>query len=273
MFNMRLKWCFQKQKVQLKTIINCNMNKAVIFVHGLFGDPYRTWKGLSNEVSLPEMIRDDPALYELDVYSFGYKSNLHWLQYDFFDVASILHSEIDARLANHDIFFITHSMGGLIVQQYIVDQLEKGNLHIINRIKGIAYLSVPFEGSIYGNMFAKLHKQVNTLKAFSKDLADLKQKWIRYFYPNQHIPQLLLYGAKDQIVSRYSAKPTHINGTIYDVDEDHLSITRVDSNSTVYLHLRQFLIDHFMKVSEPTNKIKWDQYQKMFSEDANINLI
>lgn len=48
---------------------------AVIFVHGLFGDPVETWRKDTNSKTLPELVCLDKELSEVDVYSFGYRSN------------------------------------------------------------------------------------------------------------------------------------------------------------------------------------------------------
>lgn len=233
---------FSRRKVYLHQIKSNEANDSIIFVHGLFGDSTKTWKGRGMEFSLPEIIKNDAALDRFNIYSFSYDSSFSRIKYDFREIASLLYSEIEARIPHSNLYFIAHSMGGLIVQQYIVDQIEKGYDSIFRRLKGIIYLSVPFDGSVYGNLFSKLNKQVNTLKVFSKDIVELKNLWMKFFSSMEPFPQLLLYGAKDGIVSRYSAKPIHVNGKMFDVDECHSSICKVDRNSTVYLHIKQFLM-------------------------------
>ncbi|WP_281868848.1 alpha/beta fold hydrolase [Brevibacillus parabrevis] len=227
---------------------------AVIFVHGLFGDPVETWRKDTNSKTLPELVCLDKELSEVDVYSFGYRSNFKLFQYDFNEISNILYSEIQAKVTGKEIIFIAHSMGGLVVQQYIVGRYDHYDTAEVERIKGIVYLSVPFEGSAAANFFAKFlpfHKQIKTLIENSPSLTQLREQWVKYIFRGGHenlpedmrikLNQIALYGVRDMVVTKKSASPFHIGAKVMEVEEDHKSICKVDQFSTVYLHLKKFI--------------------------------
>jgi pimeloyl-ACP methyl ester carboxylesterase len=276
------KW-FGSKKAKLHIVSRQPRKQAVIFVHGLQGDAELTWKR-EGCPSFPELIREDLALQDFDIYSFEYKSNLSYSQNDFCETARILHAEIEARLKDQHLIFIAHSMGGLIVQQYIVDRIENGELQRMKQIQGIVYLSVPFEGSLLGNLFGRLHKQVRTLGAFSSHLGQLRDKWVKYCFRDGAaniadqmrftIPQIIISGINDQVVPRHSAKPSHIEGKIFEVDEDHKSICKIDNNSTVYIHVKDFLLSKEITGQTQEAMVLWLHGWgiSQFQEEAHYNL-
>jgi pimeloyl-ACP methyl ester carboxylesterase len=275
---------FSPHKAKLHLVSKRSRKKVIIFIHGIFGHHEDTWKRDEENIGLPQFIQEDLELQDYDVYSFGYQSNWRISQYNYRSIARLLHSEIQASLPNNDIVFVVHSMGGIIVQQYIIDQIEQGNHFSVKNVKGIIYLSVPFEGSVYGNLFSKFHKQVSGLKKFSKELTSLKEKWIRHVFRKGQenlpanmrffIPQLLLYGTNDKVVSQQSANPFHIDGDIFEVDEGHGSICKIDLESTVYKHIKQFLRNQLENVLIAKAMVLWVHGwdKQSYAEEADFIL-
>lgn len=257
---------------------------AVIFVHGLHGDPNDSWRQRKSTKTFPELLALDKDMHTIDIYSFGYPSNLI-LNYDFREVSKILYSEIKAHLNGKDIFFVAHSMGGLVVQQFLVDQFEMFHPEVAQRVKGIVYLAVPFNGSTKANLFSWLlpfHKQVHSLMTNNPALDQLRTSWAKYVYrggderlPDTfrvNIPQIAIYGVRDRIVSKNSASSFHIGATVIPSDTGHKHICKIDQFSTEYKHIKDFIIE---KVS---SKIKlmivhihgWAKQR--FPEEAHYHL-
>ena len=243
------------EKAELYPVVENNKNIAVIFVHGLSGHPFETWRKDSLTKSLPELLGHEVELKGFNFYSYGYKTGLKPAQYDFPAVAEILQADIQAQLPGRDIVFVAHSMGGLIVQQYIINQYKSFDSENLKRIKGAVYLSVPFQGAALASVLPKalVNKQIRSLRKENSLLEDLEEDWHKYFFRGgienlpeslkHKIPQIAFHGAQDRIVSELSSSPLHLDAKIYKVDENHKSICKVDKNSTVFKHIKSFLIE------------------------------
>ncbi|WP_144505210.1 esterase/lipase family protein [Bacillus mycoides] len=242
-----------EHKIGLKTVKQEENSAAIIFVHGLRGHLYDTWT--KNECEpLPFIMKQDPLYQDFDLFTFGYKTGVFLKRSHFKDVSKLLLSEIEARTQHDDIYFIVHSMGGLVIQSLLINQVESGNEDLIKKVKGIIYLAVPFYGATGGSAISFTYtllppligeyafsSQVRSLKIFDKDLEEQAEKWVRYS-DNQisHIVQKNIYGQSDAVVHRFSAKPPYIQDANV-VEENHRSICKMDKDSTVYRLISQFI--------------------------------
>ncbi|WP_159884045.1 alpha/beta fold hydrolase [Paenibacillus puerhi] len=222
---------------------------AIIFVHGLRGDPDRTWRRKNAAHTLADLLRQDPELQEASCYSFGYRTGLSPFQYDFKSVAELLRSEIRARLTGRRLVFIAHSMGGLAVQQYVVDRFEASDTGALGQIRGIVYLAVPFGGSALANLIPRwaANKQLQSLRKKSQPLSRLEDSWTRYRAhtganpENLPIDQLILRGERDFAVAKLSASPLYVGAEVCAIDETHTGISKLDADHTALLTIRQFI--------------------------------
>ncbi|UHA74667.1 alpha/beta fold hydrolase [Paenibacillus sp. 481] len=226
---------------------------AVIFVHGLAGDPHGTWRKCEQSPTMMELLGQDPSLLDAEIYSYGYRTGFKPLQYDFKTVAELLHGDIQVDLKGKDIVFVAHSMGGLVVQQYIVNRYEDFDEDNLKSIKGAVYLSVPFHGSGLANVFPKwtVNRQLQSLRKNSPHLAQLEASWNKYVYRGgteklpeklkHDISQLALRGARDRVVAEASSTPLYLGADVVNVDEDHSSICKADPSSTAYKTIRDFV--------------------------------
>lgn len=236
----------------LTRLSNNQSQCAVIFIHGLTGDPVNTWKKDSETPGLLDAIVNDSELKELDVYSFGYRTGLNFGHYDFQSVARLLYSNIQAKIPNHNLIFITHSMGGLAAQRYVLDRYDAFDHQNLKRIKGTVFLGVPFEGSKWAKIPFFWNKQVKSLERGSSLLIDLKKQWHKFVYRGgigslskelQHdFPKLALYGSRDIIVSESSSNPFHLDAIVYEVDDTHTSICKGDESGPTFMHIKNFLL-------------------------------
>lgn len=256
---------------------------AIIFVHGLQGHPFRTWtkKGFK---SLPHLLMEDEQFNLYDIYSFGYNTGFILKRHHFKVISNLLNTEIEARIDHKEIYFVTHSMGGIIVQSMLAEQVERDNKVFKNKVKGIVYLAVPFAGSSMASIASKAYallppfigertisQQTRSLQVFSKDLAELSLKWVRYM-KNQiaHIRELNIYGESDGTVATASSRAPYIQDS-HSVDENHISICKIDKESTVYqLLVRFFNVQTYNINDVKINKTETGLYHEFISKKPKI---
>lgn len=124
---------------------NLPRRSVMVFVHGVFGDAVRSWTEEGREPFWTLMNHDD-LLQPFDVFVFGFQS-------DFLISASSLSvGEAVGQLANamtvygltsyERIVLVAHSMGGLVVMNYLLDYPE-----VAARVLMVYLFSTPMEGS------------------------------------------------------------------------------------------------------------------------------
>ncbi|EEF52448.1 ribonuclease p/mrp subunit, putative [Ricinus communis] len=146
----------------------------VVFIHGLRGGPYKTWRLSEDKVStksgLVEKIDEEagklgtfwPAewlstdLPQVRMFTLKYKTNLtQWsgatlpLQ----EVSSMmLEKLVAAGIGNRPVVFVTHSMGGLVVKQMLYKAKTENIKNLVNNTVGIVFYSCPHFGSKLADM-------------------------------------------------------------------------------------------------------------------------
>lgn len=242
-----------KVKIEgLHKIRNEGNKSAIVFIHGLGGHPFNTWTRKDAD-SLPLLLKQDSNYDYYDIFSFGYKSGPLFRQHHYHDVAKLLHTELKVRLKDQDLYFIVHSMGGLIVQQLLIHQLEREEYHFVDRVQGIVYFSVPFYGSLVATGVSKfasilpgfishyvVSEQTRSLQLLGKDVEDQAHKWVRYSKNRlDHVRQENIFGMSDRTVNSFSSNPPYIQVS-HSVEENHRSICKVDKESTSYKIIYEF---------------------------------
>ncbi|KAL3634225.1 hypothetical protein CASFOL_021279 [Castilleja foliolosa] len=146
----------------------------VIFVHGLRGGPFKTWR-LSEDKSstksgLVEKIDEEAGKYgtfwpgewlaadfpHARLFSLKYKTNLtQWsgASLPLQEVSSMLLDKlVDAGIGDRPVVFVTHSMGGLVVKQMLHQAKRENKDNFVNNTVGIVFYSCPHFGSKLADM-------------------------------------------------------------------------------------------------------------------------
>ena len=106
-----------------------NNRKAIVFVHGFTGTCKETWN------RFPDLLHTDEELSSFDVYSWSYPSGVLGKQPSVRRVGQQLKTYLANVLAEYDeIYLISHSLGGLVVQYMIIDELQNGHASELKRI-------------------------------------------------------------------------------------------------------------------------------------------
>ena len=117
---------------------------VVIFVHGVTGDSLSTWTNSTTKAFWPELMKSDRGFDSENIYLYEYPSPKVGTSYNINELAEdmrlTLNSEVIAR--HKRVIFIVHSMGGLVVRQYLLKYRES-----VNKIGFIYFYATPTTGS------------------------------------------------------------------------------------------------------------------------------
>jgi hypothetical protein len=122
----------------------------LVFVHGLDGDPFKTWNLTGDESWSTWLAVDRPDLnvwtLEYDVRSTAWAGRALPLT----DRATNVLATLDGSgLGSRPLCFVTHSFGGLLVKQLLRHAIDFANEYesIVRHTRGVVFLSTPHAGS------------------------------------------------------------------------------------------------------------------------------
>lgn len=123
--------------------------RVIVFVHGIFGDQRSTWLNRTTGRSWPEMIAEDPRFESFDVYSVGFDSPYVGRSSNIVEIAGRVRDQLARRgiFDYPEVYFITHSMGGLITKRMLVDMNTPAQEAALRRVKGVLLYSTPSQGA------------------------------------------------------------------------------------------------------------------------------
>ena len=146
----------------------------VVFVHGLRGGPFKTWRISEDKSStmstLVEKIDEEAGKLgtfwpgewlsgdfpHARLFTLRYKTNLtQWsgASLPLQEVSSMLLEKlVAAGIGNRPVVFVTHSMGGLVVKQILHTAKEEKYDSLVNNTRGIVFYSCPHFGSKLADM-------------------------------------------------------------------------------------------------------------------------
>lgn len=223
--------------------------RVVVFIHGVIGERFGTWTAKNGKV-WPNMVKtEDPDLAGYDVYVFGYPSRLFGKSPSIHEVATVLGARLqDAGVFEYDeIFFVAHSMGGLITKAMLTDLSFRREDASVQRVKAVLFLSTPSKGAPLADVASLISgntqfKEMSGDAEFNTFLARLEAQWedllrARDREPNIHrrwprvlcayeklaAKGLVLVVSQLYLASRFDATPYPV------VDASHITIAKPTS--------------------------------------------
>jgi hypothetical protein len=215
----------------------------VVFVHGLGGHPYDTWRRARGaETFWPDWLARDIA--GLSAWTLAYDAPpSNWLgtAMPIQDRArSVLESLLGVRkLRDAPLVFICHSLGGLIVKQLLraadarraYGDAEAADL--IACVKGIVFLATPHTGSAHATLLETLRliawPSPSTLDLVKND-ANLRELNVWYRNWPSSIQHKVFYEKRSTsvgvIVADDSADPGLLHVEPIGIDADHIEICK-----------------------------------------------
>jgi hypothetical protein len=259
---------------------------AAIFVHGILSSGDKCWRNPTG-ISWPELLKEESQFGELGIYVFTYRTGIFSGSFSVRDAADSLkeHMQVDGVLDCDRIAFVCHSMGGIVVRKFIVDQA----IRLIQDKKevGLFLVASPTLGAMYADWFAPLayllgHRQAEALRFVGNNewLEDLD----RQFTNLKEGRKLKLIGKeliedksvvlggfwRRQVVepfagAKYFGDPYKVPGS------DHFSISKPSNKDDIQHQLLcEFISDYFPPRTAQTPK---ESTSKLSSSDAVIRMV
>lgn len=252
---------------------------SVVFVHGLGGDAFGTWRRDSTESTFwPRWIAED--LPDIGILSLEYPSAPSaWLGTAMglpdraTNVLAVLMAD---GLDKHPLIFVCHSLGGLLVKQVLrvaSDQAPRF-AGLTNQIRGITFLATPNTGSAIATWMDRLRvllapsQATKDLVADSPYLRDLNF-WYRDWGPREEIATLVFAESQRMgavtVVDASSSDPGIPGVRPIPIDADHLQICKPGGrDDLVYKTTLRFIDDCFPRLEQSKVALVSDRSKRIF---------
>ncbi|WP_432591509.1 ABC-three component system protein [Stenotrophomonas maltophilia] len=236
----------------------------VVFVHGLGGDYRSTWTHGNGESWVQWIAEDFPAL---NVYSAGYDSSvlsgiLSGEGATFRDQATMLLDRlINRKSAGRPVFFVTHSLGGLVVKQTLRKSEGAGRerqRRVSRDSLGAAFIATPHQGADFAKCIRTVFKiflsaVAKELEHGSESLIDLGQ-WFSQWAARQGIRIECYYETLEtkgfMVVDKMTANAHVVGCDPIAVAADHISIVKPETrNAQLYCSIKGVIEDLIEDVS------------------------
>ncbi len=250
-----------------------------MFVHGLGGGSHGTWRhekeGTPGHFFWPEEMGKD--LPRCGIWAVGYPAGFTALGKPGMIIekraGNLSQKLANAGLGVRPLFFITHSMAGLIVKSLIVGSQilpDADRKNLVRVIRGIVFCATPHRGSAFadaagvlGKFFGGSQGHVDEMRANAEPLDILHDQFIEW-HRSHPIPvesyaeNIGLFRVRwwsrplplGLVVPRASANPGIAGHTVRDVDDDHLTLVKPkDRRHDVYAGVLRFMRDALRVVS------------------------
>jgi len=208
---------------------------SIVFVHGVLGDSIETWTNGSSY--WPDLLTTDKDFDGTSIYAYEYATTLQRRGFSIEDIAHNMRLRLDADgVTKHkEIIFLAHSMGGLVVRNYLLNYPE-----IASRVRFIFFYSTPTIGAQVAALatFISRNPQFARMKPMQSGdyLADQVKRWINAPF---NIPSFCAYETEETfgitVVTLESAFGL-CNRSLDPLQADHMTIVKPSNvHSDIYI--------------------------------------
>jgi pimeloyl-ACP methyl ester carboxylesterase len=218
---------------------NDHNDRVIVFVHGIFGDALDTWRCPSTRMYWPSKILTEDAFKGFDVYVASYESPYFGNGMTIDEIVSNLQNRLqhDGVFDHKQVIFVAHSLGGLIVQRFLLTHREHAK-----QVPFIYFYSTPETGAEIARLGSLFSSDPLLKEMFSGDandyLLNLESEWKAAGFTNIHrycaYEKLPMKGV--MIVDRLSG--TRNCETAVAINQDHAGIVKpcsTDADSYIAL--------------------------------------
>jgi tetratricopeptide (TPR) repeat protein len=217
-----------------------NAAGIVVFVHGVFGDATKTWVNTKTGASWPELVAKDGDFSGYDVYAVDYMSPFFHSASNVEEIAQRVVTQLtDAKIFQYkQIYFVAHSMGGLIVKRMLNTLLKPSTVAELRNVRAAIFLSTPAQGAPVADVasWLTMNPQLKNMQPsdFNAFLQMLENDWQsllrerdfqRDSYPQSYCAYETLPTSGVPVVTRLYAT-SRCDNTPYPMDFDHGGIAK-----------------------------------------------
>ena len=218
-----------------------------MFVHGIFGSAKDTWTCPHGDFYWPKALLSDPAFADSDVYVAAYDSPYFGNHMTIDEIVSNLANRMqsDSVFSHREVVFVAHSLGGLIVQRFLITHREYAK-----QVPFIAFYSTPETGAQIAQL-AHIFSADPLLKEMlpgpeNDYLLNLENEWIA---ANFSTKRYCAYEKKPTkgiwVVDRLSGTRNCTNKTPIPINEDHINIVKpCSTQDDAYITLKNLVIEN-----------------------------
>ena len=154
-------------------------NSLIVFVHGIGGSRSSTWGDPGT--AWPDLVKKDTDFFRgFDVFVYDYPSSIFNQSQSVAALGRLLRDRLnDISISQYEnVIFITHSLGGIVVREYLLDNLETS----IN-VVGVFSFAAPMDGSHLANIASIFGKgetifELRNEKSANAYVGKLVDRWI-----------------------------------------------------------------------------------------------
>ncbi len=124
--------------------------KLIVFIHGITGNAHDTWFNKKSGAYWPALLAEDPDFSGFDVYVVSYPTTFLGRGANIEETATRLSQQFKDRGfydRYKEIYFIAHSMGGLIAKRMLLDLDNEHSIKTLRQVRAVLFLSTPAQGS------------------------------------------------------------------------------------------------------------------------------
>jgi tetratricopeptide (TPR) repeat protein len=233
----------------------------VIFIHGLGGDPYATWRyGLAGDGLWPKWLAADVP--GLAIYSLGYEAAVSRWRGAAMHLPDRAKNVLEQFLVQPDLaqgalYLIGHSLGGLVIKQLLRTAESEAKFRpeaaeLLARVEKIAFFGTPHAGAGQATLGDRLRILVRPSEATSSlvrndpYLRNLNN-WYRDWANGRAVPHLILSETQPtrflgMLVPADTSDPGLANVHAVPIGANHIGICKpIDKNHEIYLQVRAFI--------------------------------
>lgn len=229
-------------------------HRLLVLVHGLTGDGVSSWTSPSGTY-WPKLIEAEPVLRDFDLYVYDYRTKF------FGDCMSVtdLANDLRLRLVDADAFtnysqvvFLAHSMGGLIVRQFLLRNRDD----LAKQVPLVLFFATPTAGAERANPASRLTTcaQVDDLRTIDRNsyLQSQQSDW-NSSPLSKSIVSYCAFETLSPTVPRVSASLLCSNDPV-PLNTDHSNAVKPESSEAApHIVLRSAIRDLLAARSSPPN--------------------
>jgi len=186
------------------------LDGVIVFVHGIFGDADATWRNADSGADWPTLVAKDVDFLSDEVYVVSYYTPHFSHAANIEETAqNVLQGLYDDGVLQHKrIYFVTHSMGGLIVKR-ILNMLDRpSRIADLRRIRAVLLISTPSQGATIA--------EIGSWISLNPQLKDMKRADFNTFLQSLENDYLYMLRERNrahedypQVFCAYETLPTH----------------------------------------------------------------